>query len=80
MEKVDEIYVRTTPERLWEAITDPEIRSKYQFGNKISSDFTPGSVFEMTHDGAGVLAKARTLRSTHRAGWSRPWSRCGART
>src|ERR1700690_2326458 len=30
MEKVLEIYIRTTPERLWEAITDPEIRSKYQ--------------------------------------------------
>src|SRR6476620_5896965 len=26
MEKVFEIYIRTTPERLWKAITDPEIR------------------------------------------------------
>ena len=33
MEKIYEIYIRTTPERLWEAITDPETRSKYQFGN-----------------------------------------------
>ena len=32
MEKVYEIYIRTTPERLWEAITDPEIRAKYNFG------------------------------------------------
>src|SRR5690349_16121387 len=32
MEKVFEIYIRTTPERLWEAITDPEIRAKYNFG------------------------------------------------
>ena len=32
MEKVFEIYIRTTPERLWEAITDPEIRAKYHFG------------------------------------------------
>jgi DNA-binding transcriptional ArsR family regulator len=31
MEKVFEIYIRTTPERLWEAITDSEIRSKYSF-------------------------------------------------
>src|SRR6266550_1074576 len=35
MEKVFEIYIRTTPERLWEAITDGEIRSKYQFGSRI---------------------------------------------
>ena len=32
MEKVFEIYIRTTPERLWEAITDPTIRAKYHFG------------------------------------------------
>src|SRR6202162_5828296 len=43
MEKVFEIYIRTTPERLWEAITDPEIRSKYNFGAGITSDWTPGS-------------------------------------
>src|SRR5579862_5310175 len=28
MEKVFEIYIHTTPERLWEAIIDPEVRSK----------------------------------------------------
>src|SRR3954447_12066862 len=32
MEKVFEIYIKTTPERLWEAITDPEMRAKYSFG------------------------------------------------
>jgi len=31
MEKVFEIYIRATPERLWEAITDPAIRAKYHF-------------------------------------------------
>jgi uncharacterized protein YndB with AHSA1/START domain len=32
MEKVFEIYIKTTPERLWEAITDSEMRQKYTFG------------------------------------------------
>ena len=32
MEKVFEIYIKTTPERLWEAITDPEMRARYSFG------------------------------------------------
>jgi uncharacterized protein YndB with AHSA1/START domain len=32
MEKVFEIYIKATPERLWEAIADPEIRRKYTFG------------------------------------------------
>ncbi|MGH9016397.1 MAG: SRPBCC family protein [Acidimicrobiales bacterium] len=49
MEKVYEIYIRTTPERLWEVITDSEARSKFQFGSRISSDWTPGSRFEMSN-------------------------------
>src|ERR671933_2031377 len=32
MEKVFEIYIKTTPERLWEAITDGELRKRYSFG------------------------------------------------
>jgi uncharacterized protein YndB with AHSA1/START domain len=47
VEKVFEIYIKTTPERLWEAITDPEIRSKYQFGARVTSDWTPGSRFDL---------------------------------
>jgi uncharacterized protein YndB with AHSA1/START domain len=62
MEKVFEIYIRTTPERLWEAITDPEIRSKYNFGARITSDWTPGSRFEMGHPGAnGLLGEGENL-------------------
>jgi uncharacterized protein YndB with AHSA1/START domain len=49
MEKVFEIYIRTTPERLWEAITTEEIRSKYNFGARITSDWTPGSRYEMAN-------------------------------
>ena len=55
MEKVFEIYIKTTPERLWQAITDSDIRSKYQFGGRISSDWTPGSRFEMGHPSAPTL-------------------------
>ena len=62
MEKVFEIYIRTTPERLWEAITDPEIRSKYNFGARIASDWTAGSHFEMTAPGApGPLGQGENL-------------------
>ena len=57
MEKVFEIYIRTTPERLWEAITDPEIRSKYNFGARVDSDWTPGSRFEMSHPRPTGLAR-----------------------
>src|SRR3954454_16864496 len=54
MEKVFEIYIRTTPERLWQAITDPEIRTKYNFGAAVDCDWKPGSRYTMGHDQAGV--------------------------
>jgi uncharacterized protein YndB with AHSA1/START domain/DNA-binding transcriptional ArsR family regulator len=46
MEKVFEIYIKTTPERLWEAITDPELRSRYTFGVGVQSEWTNGSRYE----------------------------------
>ena len=62
MEKVFEIYIRTTPERLWEAITDSEIRSKYNFGAGVSSDWTPGSRLEMGATNAnGLLGEGEVL-------------------
>ncbi|HEX3609480.1 MAG TPA: metalloregulator ArsR/SmtB family transcription factor [Solirubrobacterales bacterium] len=54
MEKVFEIYIKTTPERLWEAIVDPELRAKYSFGVGVSSDWSPGSSYEASHAGAGI--------------------------
>src|SRR5947209_7587396 len=62
MEKVFEIYIRTSPERLWEAITDPEIRSKYNFGARVTSGWTPGSRYEMTsRDGSFALGEGEIL-------------------
>jgi uncharacterized protein YndB with AHSA1/START domain len=64
MEKVFEIYIRTTPERLWEAITDPEVRSKYQFGVRVASDWKPGSGIELTHANApGPLGEGEVLEA-----------------
>ncbi len=51
VEKVFEIYIKTTPERLWEAITDPGIRAKYNFGAGVTSDWTTGSRFAMSARG-----------------------------
>ncbi|MDX6619187.1 MAG: hypothetical protein QOK36_1573 [Gaiellales bacterium] len=62
MEKVFEIYIRTSPEQLWEAITDPDIRSKYNFGARVTSDWTVGSRFEMSAPGApGPLGEGENL-------------------
>jgi len=43
---VFEIYIKTTPERLWEAITDEEMRSRYSFGVGTVSEWTEGSEYK----------------------------------
>ena len=61
MEKVFEIYIRTTPERLWEAITDPGIRGKYTFGARIDSEMTPGSRYEMSARNGSAMGEGENL-------------------
>jgi uncharacterized protein YndB with AHSA1/START domain len=62
MEKIFEIYIKTTPERLWEAITDPQLRSRYSFGVSVNSDWTPGSRYEGVHPSApGFLTEGENL-------------------
>jgi uncharacterized protein YndB with AHSA1/START domain/DNA-binding transcriptional ArsR family regulator len=40
---VYEILIRTTPERLWRAITDPADTLLYFYGSRVQSDWKPGS-------------------------------------
>ena len=61
MEKVFEIYIKTTPERLWEAITDSEMRRQYSFGVGVTSDWTPGSRYEAVHPRGGNIAAGENL-------------------
>jgi uncharacterized protein YndB with AHSA1/START domain len=62
MEKVFEIYIKTTPEQLWEAITDPELRSRYSFGVRTESDYAPGSAYRATsQDGNVEIASGENL-------------------
>ncbi len=55
MERVYEIFIKTTPERLWEAITNPEMRSKYTFGCVVTSAWTPGSRYEARGHGRPIF-------------------------
>ncbi len=55
VEKIFEIYIRTTPEHLWQAITDRDTRAKFQFGCQITSDWAPGSRYELSSPKADHL-------------------------
>ncbi|MGH2983764.1 MAG: ArsR/SmtB family transcription factor [Solirubrobacterales bacterium] len=58
---VFEIYIKTTPERLWEAITDREMRAKYSFGVGTESDWTPGSDYKASVPGVIDIAAGENL-------------------
>ena len=79
MEKVFEIYIKTTPERLWEAIVNPELRRKYTFGVGTESSWKPGSRYEATTpmsptpicEGENLeVDPPRRLVQSFRANWS----------
>lgn len=55
MTKVFEIYIKTTPERLWQAITDTEMRRKYTFGAVVTSDWTAGSRYQGSGHGTPIF-------------------------
>jgi uncharacterized protein YndB with AHSA1/START domain len=45
------IYIKTTPERLWDALTSSEFSRRYWFGTELRSDFRVGSPFALVMDG-----------------------------
>jgi uncharacterized protein YndB with AHSA1/START domain/DNA-binding transcriptional ArsR family regulator len=75
---VFEIFIKATPERIWEAITDPEQRAKYSFGVQSVSEWTPGSDYVSQVPGVIDIASGtnlevdppRLLVQTFQALWS----------
>jgi uncharacterized protein YndB with AHSA1/START domain/DNA-binding transcriptional ArsR family regulator len=58
---VFEIFIKTTPERLWEAITDPKMRAKYSFGVETNSEWTTGSEYKSGVPGVIDIAAGENL-------------------
>ena len=50
-----EVFIRTTPERLWRAITDPADTRLYYFGSEVQSDWKVGSRLVYLVDGEITL-------------------------
>ena len=40
-------YIKTTPEKLWDALTSPEMTRLYWFGAHLESDWKPGSPWKI---------------------------------
>jgi uncharacterized protein YndB with AHSA1/START domain/DNA-binding transcriptional ArsR family regulator len=58
---VFEVFIKTTPERLWEAITDPEQRKRYSFGVETRSDWTAGSEYSASVPGVVDIAAGQNI-------------------
>jgi uncharacterized protein YndB with AHSA1/START domain len=58
---VFEIYIKTTPERLWEALTSEEMRKRYSFGVGTVSEWTPGSEYKSAVPGVVDIAIGENL-------------------
>jgi uncharacterized protein YndB with AHSA1/START domain len=61
MSKPEFIYVtfiETTPEKLWQALTDGDFTERYWFNHRLTSDWTIGSAFSLANqDGPKVIGK-----------------------
>ena len=58
---VYQTYIRTTPEKLWRAITDGEQTARYYYGTAVKSDWQVGSPLVYTYPDGKVAADGKVL-------------------
>jgi uncharacterized protein YndB with AHSA1/START domain len=76
--QVYSVFIRATPEQVWDGITKPEFTTRYFYGTKIDSTFEPGTPYvSLSGDGKQQMVDGeilesdppRMLRHTWRAIW-----------
>jgi uncharacterized protein YndB with AHSA1/START domain len=60
-----EVYIRATPERVFEAITSPELTGQYYYGTSAHSDWQPGSRLEYLYPDGRLAAEGTVLEADH---------------
>jgi len=58
---VFQIFIRTTPETLWKAITDGDVTQQYYFNTRVESDWQPGSQFKYLYPDGNVAIIGEVL-------------------
>lgn len=61
--QVFQIYIKTTPERLWQALTDGDVTAKYYYGTRAESDWKPGSSYKYAGDDGAALVDGTVIES-----------------
>ena len=61
---VYEVYIRTTPEKLWQALTDPTSTKKYFYGCAVRSEWKVGSTIEHVNPDGTLALSGKILEMT----------------
>jgi uncharacterized protein YndB with AHSA1/START domain len=56
-------YIRTTPKKLWSALTDAEFMKQYWFGYHCESEWTAGSPWKMVSGDGGISDAGEIVES-----------------
>jgi uncharacterized protein YndB with AHSA1/START domain len=77
--QVYRVYIRATPQAIWDAITRPEWTERYGYGGRAEYDLRPGGKYvgptteAMRSMGAGdVAVDGEVIEADRPAGWFRP--------
>jgi uncharacterized protein YndB with AHSA1/START domain len=57
------IYIASTAERVWDALTEPEFTSQYFFGRRVESDWKAGSPWKLLMEDGRIDVQGRVLVS-----------------
>jgi len=54
-------FIRTSPEKLWDALTKPEFTRKYWFGSSLDSAWTPNSPWQLKTPDGGLTDSGKVI-------------------
>jgi uncharacterized protein YndB with AHSA1/START domain len=61
--QVYELYIKASPEQVWDAITKPEFTAKYFYGTRVESTFEAGAPIAYLGDDEGVMVDGEIVES-----------------
>ena len=68
-------YIETTPEKLWQALTDGDFTERYWFGHRVTSDWKAGSSYRFASQGVPNI-EGKVLVSDPPRQLSYSWDSC----
>ena len=61
VDHVYSVYIRATPERIWQAITDGDDTLRYYYGTRVASDWTAGAPITYSYPDGTTAADGQVL-------------------